>query len=387
MLREMLQNARRAFQRGTFPVVLAALGSLWLQAFFPMAANYIGSNSYFIFSCQVLKVMSDRNNRIIISGQLEFGSDRVYEQTVEQYIHRTENFYKNVVLLKSEEIFNEESRTIDIPRKVLEATNREWLNTLKLLERIATFSIAGNLNLWRLQEGKLLEHHVLEPQTDRTTTQLFEEGRNLMDRQETLGEAKEALSKAIENYDRHAMAYERRGFTNYQLANYQDALYDYNKSINISPSRPEPYYGRGVLYFKRLANPTAAIADFTTVTELAIPHQDIYWLARALMGDALLSLGKKAEAQREFRMFINRKQDEIASLKRLDRRVAVSLATLFEAENKRKEAHTLYEKALASPEDPKAPSDEEIQQLRKKNLGKLGEANQKDSKGQLLSAK
>lgn len=331
--------------------------------------------------------MSDKNNRIIISGQLEFGSDRIYEQTVEQYIHRTENFYKNVVLLKSEEIFNEESRTIDVPRKVLDATNREWLNTLKLLERIATFSIAGNLNLWRLQNGKLLEHHVLEPQTDRTTTQLFEKGRRLMDQQKTLEQAKEALSKAIENYNRHAMAYERRGFTNYQLANYEDALYDYNKSISISPFRPEPYYGRGVVYLKKMGEPTTAIDDFKNVTNLAIPHQDIYWLARALMGDALLLLGKKEEAQREFRMFLNRKQEDIASLKRLDRRIAVKLAAILEEENKRKDADSLYGKALASLEDIKAPSNEDIQQLRQKNLHKLGETKQEGGKGRLLPVK
>lgn len=331
--------------------------------------------------------MSDRNNRIIISGQLEFGSDRVYNQTIEQYIHRTENFYKNVVLLKSEDIFNDESRTIDIPRKVLAATNREWLNTLKLLERIATFSIAGNLNLWRLQDGKLLEHHILEPQTDRTTTQLFQEGRDLMDQQDKLEEAKIALSKAIENYDRHAMAYERRGFTNYQLNNYKDALYDYTKSIAISPSRPEPYYGRGVLYFKKLENPTAAISDFETVTQLAIPHQAIYWLARAIMGDALLLLGKEMEAQREFRLFLNRKQDEIAELKRLDRRIAVSLATLLEKEQKRKEADSLYEKALASSEDIKALCSKEIQKLRQNNIRKMGETKQEDRKGLLLPVK
>ena len=33
--------------------------------------------------------------RIIIAGQLEFGSERVFKQVVEQYTHRMENYYKN----------------------------------------------------------------------------------------------------------------------------------------------------------------------------------------------------------------------------------------------------------------------------------------------------
>ncbi len=331
--------------------------------------------------------MSDRNNRVIIAGQLEFGSDRVYRQTVEQYNHRMENFYKNVILLKGEEIFDEESRSIDIARKVVEATDREWLNTLNLLERIATFGIAGNLNLWRLQDGQLLEHHVLEPRSDRTTTQLFQEGRDLMDHEDKLNEAKEALSKAIENYDRHSLAYERRGFTNYQLANYQDALYDYTKSINISPSRPEPYYGRGVLYYKKLNDLPAAAADFETVTKLAIPYQSIYWLARALRGDVLLQLGQIGEAQREYKLFSGRKQDTIESLKRLDRRVAIALAQTLIHEGKRKEAKPFLEKALQSAADPKALSTEAIQQLHDDNLRQLGELKQVVAKGRALPVK
>ena len=50
--------------------------------------------------------MSDRSNRIIIAGQLEFGSDRVYEQVVKQYDHRMENYYKKDILLKSEGYFS-----------------------------------------------------------------------------------------------------------------------------------------------------------------------------------------------------------------------------------------------------------------------------------------
>jgi tetratricopeptide (TPR) repeat protein len=303
--------------------------------------------------------MTEQNNRIIIAGQLEFGSDRVYEQVVQQYEHRMENYYKNDILLTAEEIFHEEDRTMDIPRKVLPASDRQWLNTLNLLKRMSTFSIAGDLNLWRLQGGRMVEHHLLEPRGDRTSTQLYIRGRDLMDQEDTLAEAKVALTEAIEHFERHSIAYERRGFTNYQLRNYKDALYDYNKSIKISPSRPAPYYGRGLVNLMHEDNAKASIDDFEQVTKLAIPHQDIYWLARAMRGDALLKTGQAEEAFKEYRFFLNRKQD-LVKLRKLDRRIADSVASAMAEEGKCKEALTYFEKALAAQDDEKAEPEGDI---------------------------
>lgn len=315
--------------------------------------------------------MVDKNNRIIIAGQLEFGSDRVYDQVVKQYIHRMENYYKNDILLNAEDIFREDDRTMDVPRKVIESSDRQWLNTLNLLQRVATFSIAGDLNLWRLQGGNLIEHHTLEPRGDRTTTQLYLEGRELLDRKENVEAAKEALTKAIENFDRHAIAYERRGFTNYLLANYKDALYDYSKSIDISPSRPDPYYGRGVVYLTKENKPEAAAEDFEKVTRFAIPHQEVYWLARAQRGDALIQLDRHEEAQKEYSFFLRRKQ-EIGKLSCFNRRIAFELAKSLILSGKRKDANDNFEKALAAQEDEKAPSTEELKYHYALNLREMG---------------
>lgn len=329
--------------------------------------------------------MSDRNNRIIIAGQLEFGSDRVYDQVVKQYEHRMENYYKNDILLKSEDIFREEDRAMDVPRKVVEGSDRQWLNTLNLLERIATFSIAGDLNLWRLQGGTLVEHHTLEPRGDRTTTQLYLHGRQLLDQKDRTSEARDALTKAIENFDRHSIAYERRGYTNYLLANYKDALYDYSKSIDISPSRPEPYYGRGVVYLKKMSETEKAAADFEAVTRFAIPHQEIYWLARAMRGDALTSLGRHTDAQREYRFFLGRKQD-LEKLRRLDRRIAINMAQSLIESGKRKDAKDYFDRALNAMADEKAPSEAEIKKMQSENLRALGELKREAPKEGALPA-
>lgn len=303
--------------------------------------------------------MSEQNNRVIIAGQLEFGSSRNYEQVVEQFEHRKENYYKNEILLKGEDIFGEDNRILDVPRKVVEGTDRQWLNTLNLLKRIASFSIAGDLRLWRLQDKQLLEEHVLEPRGDRTTTQLYLKGRELLDREDKLGEAKDALTEAIENFDRHSVAYERRGQTNYRLHNYKDAQYDYTKSIQISPSRPGPFYGRGLVNLLHLGNPQAAAEDFKMVAKLAIPYQDIYWLAWAMRGDALLQLGQKDAAIASYKFFLNRKQDH-KNVRRLNRRVAMTLADLINEQGDCAAALPYYETALEAAADPKAETEAEI---------------------------
>lgn len=316
--------------------------------------------------------MLDQNNRIIIAGQLEFGSGRVYEQVVQQYMHRMENYYKNDILLKAEDIFRDEDRTLDVPRKVVPATDRQWLNTLNLLTRVATFSIAGDLNLWRLQGGEMKEHHVLEPRGDRTTTQLYIKGRELLDQEEKFSEARDALTKAIESFDRHSIAYERRGFTNYRLHNYKDALYDYEKSIKISPSRPAPHYGRGLLNLLHLDQLESAVDDFDKVTKLAIPHQEIYWLARAMRGDALSKLGRKEEAFKEYRFFLGRKQD-LVKLRKLDRRIAFALATSLAELDKHTDAISYFEKALEAQEDRKAAAEGKIRFEYAKSLRALSD--------------
>ena len=296
--------------------------------------------------------------RVIIAGQLEFGSKRVFDQVVEQYVHRMENYYKNDILVKAEEIFNEEQMTLDIPRRVVVGSERHWLNTLNLMERVVSFSMAGSLNLWRLQAGTILDHHVLEPKSERTTVQLFNRGRQLVTQDEKEEEALAMMTRVVDRFARHAQAYERRGFVNYRLGNIADALYDYNKSLKINPSMPEAHYGRGLVHAKNEDWEQAA-ADFEAVTKTSIPHQSIYWMAQVALGDTYLKLGRPADALRVFNLFTKRKQ-RIASLDRYDRRVNFTFGQLLTKAGRYNDAIAAFEQALAAEADVKAPDENTI---------------------------
>ncbi|MEO0731213.1 MAG: tetratricopeptide repeat protein [Bacteroidota bacterium] len=296
--------------------------------------------------------------RIIIAGQLEFGSERVFNQVVEQYVHRMENYYKNDILLKPEGFFKEEDLTLDVPRTVVTGSERHWLNTLNLLERVVSFSMAGSLNLWRLDAGTILDHHVLEPNSDRTTVQLFNKGRRLVSQEDKEQEALKMMTRVVDRFARHAQAYERRGFINLRLGNVKDALYDYDKSLKINPSMPESHYGRGLAYAGQ-ENWEKAAMDFEAVTKNSIPHQAIYWMAQVALGDAYLKLSRPVDALRIFNMFSKRKQ-RIASLDRYDRRVNYTYGKLLAKTSRHNDAIGAFERALESTPDHKAPAENEI---------------------------
>ena len=46
--------------------------------------------------------------KTIFSGQLEFGNERSFERVQQMFEHRAENYYRLVLLVKQEDIFNEE---------------------------------------------------------------------------------------------------------------------------------------------------------------------------------------------------------------------------------------------------------------------------------------
>lgn len=299
--------------------------------------------------------------KVIIAGQLTFQSERVLQQVLAQYVHRMENYYKNDILLKPEDIFKEEELALDIPRTVMTCSERLWLNTLNLLERVVTFSIAGSLNLWRLQAGRMIDHHLLEPKSERTTVQLFNRGRELIDQKDSEQEALKMMTRVVDRFERHAQAYERRGFVNYRLGNDKDALYDYSKSISINPLIPESHYGRGIVNLQ-LGKVEDAAADFEAVTKNSIPHQKIYWMAQVALGDTYLRLGRIEEARRVFAMFIKRKQ-RIAKLERYDRRIGYQLAKLYLDADRPTDAIAALEHAMAAPADRKAPDEQEIQRM------------------------
>jgi tetratricopeptide (TPR) repeat protein len=246
--------------------------------------------------------------RVIISGHLEFGSERSFYKILDMYEHKAEVYYKYDVALKSEDVFDQEQAVFSVPRHAGMASDRTWRNTINILEMVVQYSVAGSISAWKLDDGKLVEHKFLEPRGDKAAVQSFLAGRELIvEGKET--EAKVALSKAIDKYERHALAYERRGYVNYILGNTEDALYDFSKSIDICPTSPDAFMGRAIIYLRQKEY-EAAVKDLDMATKSSIPHQHIYWQARRMKGECHLKLEQYQKAEFELRLVTRRKFDK-----------------------------------------------------------------------------
>lgn len=174
----------------------------------------------------------------------------------------------------------------------------------------------------------------------------YRRGCNLVGQVGMEQEASEALSRAIEKYERHALAYERRGYVNYKLQNFNDALHDFSKSIRINPNNPEPYYGSGKV--KMLKNDWEAAAhDFDLAVKLSLALQPLHWLARLKKGECLLHAKKYAEAAVELRYFLKREFAEGDPNFSRRRRAAYVLGKTLLAMNDAPAALEAFDQSLA----------------------------------------
>ena len=246
--------------------------------------------------------------KLIFKGRLEFGSERTFNMVLHHWNTRIENYFKTDILFKAGQVFSQEDHALSVPQQVLMSTEKHWRSTTALLQEIAQYALAGKVGAWWVQNGQILAEFNIEPKSDKTAVSEYLRGRDLA-QQGGMELASEALTNAITKYERHALAYERRGYVNYKLKNFNDALYDFSKSIAINSNNPEPFYGRGKV--RMLKNDwDAAVLDLDQAIKLSLAVQPIHWLARMRKGDSLYHAKRFEEATKELKFFLQKKFSE-----------------------------------------------------------------------------
>ncbi|MFM8374015.1 MAG: tetratricopeptide repeat protein [Bacteroidota bacterium] len=255
-----------------------------------------------------MNVIAQQPLKLVFRGRLDFGNQRTYDLVVKHWQTRLESYFRTEVLFKAEQIFVPEELAINVPQQTLMSTEKHWRNTTSLLKEVAQYALAGNVGAWWVQNGQVLAECQIEPNSDKVAVSEYLRGRELV-QQGGMEEASIALSNAIEKYERHAAAFERRGYVNYKLKNFNDAHYDFSKSIAINPIAPEPFYGRGKIHM--IKNEwEAAAADFDQAIKKSLAVQPMHWLARLRKGDSLYHAKRYAEAIPELKFFLQRKFQE-----------------------------------------------------------------------------
>ncbi len=250
--------------------------------------------------------------KLICAGRLDFGSQRSYEKVVQFFQQRSEDHYRNAILFKPEEIFNEEEFALIVPRRIWpEASEKHWRNTVKLMQYVAQFAVAGLFKVWVIKDRQLIERFFIEPESDKGVVMAFRKGRSLVHQEGKEADARAALDKAIAKFERHSMAYAYRGYVNYRLKNYDDAHYDFTKSIHLHEGNAEAWLGRARVYIRREAW-SDAIADLQQALKYSIPHEPMYWEARRLKGYCHMQQKEYEEALADYKLLARRpfKEDD-----------------------------------------------------------------------------
>lgn len=245
--------------------------------------------------------------RVIIQGRLEFANEKSFKKARKMYIYRLENYCKSDAIFKeSEEIFIEDENALVIPRYVGQSYEKTFKNTTGLLQYCSQFATMGVIKAWQTDSGTVINYSDIEPDSDKSAVMYFQKGKELSKQAGQEAEAMKELNKAIDRYNRHAQAYERRGNVNFTLQKYSDAARDYKKAINIDDSNPMPYYGLAKVDIINEDYDTAIIhLDKTCKKSLAL--QPIYWKARRSKADCHFKLNQYEEAEFDLKLFTRRK--------------------------------------------------------------------------------
>jgi tetratricopeptide (TPR) repeat protein len=246
-------------------------------------------------------------HKTIVEGRLEFGTEKSYETVSKMFLKRVESYHRNEIFLKAENIFHEETYSLVIERFVKDTvTDKAYKGTISLLQYCSQFALSGTIRGWLLENGHILSFDLIEPKQDKTAVVSFLKGRKLIRVEGRQDEAIQELTKAIEKFDRHAQAYERRAKTCFLLKKYSDALRDYNKCIAIDPTIATAYYGRARIHLIN-NDLEAAVKDFDQAIKKSVALEAVQWKSRRLKGYAHYILKEYDKAVFELRLFTNRK--------------------------------------------------------------------------------
>ncbi len=286
--------------------------------------------------------------KLIFKGRLEFGNPRTFEMVLRHWETRLETYFKNDIVFNAEDVFSEEDFSLTVPQQKIMNSEKSWRSTTALLEELAQFAVSGNIWAWCIDDGRLLETMNIEPDSDKAAVREYRKGRSLVGQKGKEQEATKALSRAIEKYERHALAYERRGYVNYKLTNYNDALRDFSKSIRYNPHNPDAYYGSGKI--KMLKNEwDNAVVDFDMAVKTSLPLQPLHWLARMKKGESYYHAKKYKEAAYELRLFLKRAFSETDPNFDRRRRASYLLGKALLALNDAPAALVAFDQTLAIP--------------------------------------
>ena len=245
-------------------------------------------------------------HKCIFQGKLSFKGESSFKKALDQYENRAEVFFKNEVVFKTEDVFDAEDYALTITRTVVNISTKFWRNTIDLFDYIRQFALSGEVECWMVESGQILEYERFEPKGDKVVISNFKEGRSLASEEGKEEEAIAKLTKVIDKYEKHSQAYERRGYVNYRMRSYEDARYDFDKSIRLDNQNARAFFGRGQLNLTQ-ERWQEAHDDFEMAGKRSLAVEPLFWMARRKKARALLAMERWEEAAKDLKLLVKRK--------------------------------------------------------------------------------
>jgi len=126
----------------------------------------------------------------------------------------------------------------------------------------------------------------------------------------------ENYNKVIELDPKYVDAYYRRGNVYFSKGQYDLAIRDYNKAIEIDPQDACAYYDRGKVHVMKCQS-EAAIADYSKAIEID-PKQSKLYLNKAIICEMT---GYKSEAIKAYTLFLRYASNTDPDIKRAQYRI------------------------------------------------------------------
>ncbi len=244
------------------------------------------------------------SKRTIFNGRLEFKNSKSFERVKGLYEQRIETFYKDDILFRMDQITEEENCAITIPKHVGQGTEKSWKNTVQLLEYISQYAISGKVQAWMTENGQVLLSSDIEPEGDKAAIINYRKGVELH-QEGKADEAIEAFDKALNTFEKHSLALEKRAYAKLMNQDIDGACKDFCQSIEHYPQNPEAYLGRARVWIEK-AEYEKAKEDLTQTLKYAVPMQPVFWKARRLKAKAHLNLQEWDKAIFELKFFSKR---------------------------------------------------------------------------------
>lgn len=306
--------------------------------------------------------------KTILQGALHFGSEKSFVRAKRMYEGRLETYYKNELVFKELDHFNEILYTFDVPRIVTTVTDKQWRNTIDAMSFLGQFALCGKMEAYQTDSGKILKQEVVTPNNEKQSVRDYWKA-NLLYSNGEYDDALKAIKYCLAGYSKHTQAIELAARIHTSQGQTEKGIELFTKALKTDPKTYTAIFSRGELFYE-MEEYEKALADFDNALKHSLAVLDIHWRSRLEKARCLIELGSHESARKELHFFLH-KQFEPASDNYLRRREALLLhgRSLLDTGD-HKEAIDFFTKALDHKEGEKIVSAGECMYFR--GLAKKG---------------